>query len=314
MDCSILIATRNRAAALEKTLQAFRSVRVPDGMRVEMIVVDNGSTDGTAAVVSRSTLPAIELRCIREDYPGKSRALNAALAQARGEALLFTDDDVVPAPNWIERMAAPLLENRCDAVAGRILLAAGLWRPWLTPAHARWLAETREPAAENPELVGASMGIRRQVFDRIPGFDIALGPGATGLGEETLLWMRMVELGMRILPVIDAEVVHHPDSGRLDHAGWVAAARQHGQTHAYIWHHWKHLDISNAALVEFWTRLKLLLRTFPRRPGRGAREGCPRWELSYRTRIESLHAFRKLAGTPRKYPPPSERKRSISSP
>lgn len=311
MDCSILIATRNRAAALEKTLQAFRDVRVPDGLSVEMIIVDNGSTDETPEVVSRTSLPSIEILLIQEPLPGKSRALNSAIARARGEVFLFTDDDVVPAPDWLERMARPLLEKRCDAVAGRILLAGGLRRPWFTRWHARWLAETTDPAQENPELVGASMGIRREVFACIPGFDVELGPGATGLGEETLFWMQMVELGMRILPVTDTEVVHHPDISRLNHAGWAAAARQHGRTHAYIGHHWKHTRVSNAAPVEYWTRLKLFLRVLL---AHGGQEGCPEWELSYRTRIEYLNAIRKMAAQARKYPPPAGRKSSTNNP
>jgi glycosyltransferase involved in cell wall biosynthesis len=308
VDCSILIATRNRAAALERTLHAFRHARVPDGLCVEMIVADNGSSDGTAELVAKTAMPRITLRRLLESRQGKSRALNAAIAAARGDALLFTDDDVVPSPDWIERMAAPLLDHRCEAVAGRILLAAELRRPWLTPAHARWLAEVPRPAEVNPELVGASMGVCAGVFRRIPGFDVALGPGATGLGEETLLWMQMCELRMRILPADGAEVVHHPDPARLDHAGWIAAARQQGRTQAYIRHHWKHRDAPDAAMIECLTRIKLRLRSLPRACGLCDRGGCPPWELGYRTRIAFLQAARALDGKPRNYPPPAARK------
>jgi len=310
MDCSILISTRNRAHALAGTLEAFRHVRVPEALKVEMIVVDNGSTDPTADVISRATLPSIEVRGIRELLPGKSRALNTALAQARGRVLLFTDDDVVPAENWIERMSAPLLAGVCDAVAGRIVLADELRRPWLARTHALWLAERLELAATNPELVGASMGIRREVFDRIPGFDLELGPGITGLGEDTLLWMQMVELGMRILPVNDTEVIHHPDRRRLDHASWTVVARQQGLTYAYLWHHWKHLTPANTLAGEYWNRLKLTLRILLERGGRTPDEGCPEWELLYRSRIHTCRACRHLAGKPRKYPSPEDRARA----
>jgi glycosyltransferase involved in cell wall biosynthesis len=221
LDCSILICTRNRAAALENTLRAFASVRVPDGWRVEMIVADNGSTDQTPVVVANASHPSIAIRYLAVPTPGKSRAQNAALSCAMGKVLLFTDDDVEPSDNWLESMAGPLLENRCDAVAGRILLADELRRPWMTPMHARWLADVREPAAEMPELVGASMGIRRAVFERIGHFDEDLGPGVTGFGEETLLWMQMKEAGMRILPVADTHVVHHPDPSRLRRENWL---------------------------------------------------------------------------------------------
>ena len=310
MDCSILIATRNRAHALAGTLEAFRHVNVPDGLNVELIVVDNGSTDPTADIISRATIPAIQVRAIHESLPGKSRALNTALDHTRGRVLLFTDDDVVPAENWLERMSAPLLEGRCDAVAGKVVLADELRRPWLARTHALWLAERLELASSNPELVGASMGIRREVFERIPGFDVELGPGITGLGEDTLLWMQMVEHGMRILPVNDTEVVHHPDHRRLDHASWAAVACQQGLTYAYLWHHWKHLSPTNTLAREYWTRVKLALRILLERGGRTPTEGCPEWELIYRTRIHTCRACRKLAGKPRKYPSPEERART----
>jgi GT2 family glycosyltransferase len=156
------------------------------------------------------------------------------------------------------------------------------------------------------------MGIRRHVFDRIPGFDTDLGPGMTGLGEDTLLWMQMVELGMCILPVADAEVIHYPDMSRFDHSGWADAARRLGRTNAYIWHHWKHLRIPKACIDEYWTRMKLHLRNLVQLRDKSMREGCSGWELSYRIRMESLKAFREMTDHPRKYPSPNERLRSMS--
>jgi glycosyltransferase involved in cell wall biosynthesis len=301
LDCSILICTRNRAVALEKTLRAFASVRVPDGWRVEMIVADNGSTDHTSVVVANASHPAIAIRYLAVPVPGKSRAQNAAVSLAMGEVLLFTDDDIEPSDNWLEAMARPLLENRCDAVAGRILLADELRRPWMTPMHARWLAETREPAAAMPELVGASMGIRRAVFERIALFDEELGPGVTGFGEETLLWMQMKEAGMRILPVADTHVVHHPDPSRLRRESWLSAATGQGRTHAYILHHWKHGSASNSGMNASWMKLKLVVRRLLGTFGGTPAEGCPEWELCYVTRIAFLENFIRESREPRKY-------------
>jgi glycosyltransferase involved in cell wall biosynthesis len=301
LDCSILICTRNRAAALENTLRAFASVRVPDGWRVEMIVADNGSTDQTPVVVANASHPSIAIRYLAVPTPGKSRAQNAALSCAMGGVLLFTDDDVEPSDNWLESMAGPLLENRCDAVAGRILLADELRRPWMTPMHARWLADVREPAAEMPELVGASMGIRRAVFERIGHFDEDLGPGVTGFGEETLLWMQMKEAGMRILPVADTHVVHHPDPSRLRRENWLSAAAGQGRTHAYILHHWKHGSVSHPGVHAIWMRMKLAARRFLRTPRGVSAEGCPEWELCYASRIAFLENFIRESAKPRYY-------------
>lgn len=303
MDCSIIICTRNRASMLEKTLRAFQSVKVPVGWRVEMIVADNGSADHTAEVVKSAHHASIEIRHVYEPRPGKSRAQNAAMAHARGEALLFTDDDVEPAEDWVENMARPLLENRCEAVAGRILLADDLRRPWFTHLHEMWLAEVREPATDSPELVGASMGIHRSVFETIDDFDEELGPGAAGFGEETLVWMQMMEAGLRICPVHDTFVIHRPDPSRLLRCAWLTAAARYGRTNAYLMHHWQHSRVPYPALRVFLLRMKLLLRRLPLRSARLEAEGCPDWEMSYLTRIEGLKRFIEESGRPRNYGP-----------
>jgi glycosyltransferase involved in cell wall biosynthesis len=303
MDCSIIICTRNRALSLEKTLRAFQSVNVPSGWEVEMIVADNGSSDHTAKVIRSATHAAIRIHYIYEARPGKSRAQNAALEQARGEVLLFTDDDVEPADNWLENMARPLLENRFDAAAGRILLADDLRRPWFARLHGIWLAEVREPKVQlrTSGLVGASMGIRRDVFDRIGHFDEELGPGAAGFGEETLVWLQMKEADMRVCPIHDTFLIHRPDLSRLLRSSWLASAKRFGRTQAYLMHHWEHTHEPYPELRAFWTQIKLLLRRLLRRPVRIDGEGCPDWEMSYLVRIEALKQFVKESRRPRNY-------------
>jgi len=301
-DCSIILCTRNRAAMLENTLRAFQSVTVPPGWRVEMLVADNGSVDHTAAVVKSASHASIEIRHVFEPRPGKSRAQNTAMAQACGEVLLFTDDDVEPAANWVENMARPLLERRCEAVAGRILLAEELRRPWFAPMHSIWLAEAREPALDAPPgLVGASMGIHRSVFDQIDNFDEELGPGASGFGEETLIGWQMREAGMRVCPVTDTFIIHHPDPSRLLRANWLATATRFGRTRAYLMHHWEHSRVPCPALHARLVRIKLWLRRLLQHPTRPDAEGCPAWEMSYLARIEGLQRFIDESRRPRNY-------------
>ncbi len=286
---------------LANTLRAFQNVRVPSNWQVELIVADNGSTDRTADVVKAASHPSIEIRHVYEPQPGKSRAQNTAMAQARGDILLFTDDDVEPAENWVENMARPLFENRCEAVAGRVLLADDLRRPWFTPMHELWLAEAGDPVGNSPGLVGASMGIQRSVFDLIDNFDEQLGPGASGFGEETLVGMQMMQAGLRIHRVTDTHVTHHPDPARLLRSNWLAAAKRFGRTRAYLMHHWEHSRMSCPALLASWVQLKLFLRRLPRRTPRPDDEGCPAWEMSYLTRIESLKGFIDESRKPRNY-------------
>ena len=161
MDCSIIICTRGRVERLQKTLRVFAALRVPAGWMVEMIVADNDETGSAEEVVRSTRLDKIDIHYLHHPIPGKSRALNAALAKASGTVLLFTDDDVEPAASWLERMAEPLLERRCAAVAGRIVLAPHLARSWFGVMHRTWLAEVLDPADGKIALVGASMAAQR---------------------------------------------------------------------------------------------------------------------------------------------------------
>jgi glucosyl-dolichyl phosphate glucuronosyltransferase len=301
IHCSIIICTRNRESMLGRTLEAFQRVNVPEGWRVEMIVVDNGSTDATAHVVRAAGFKSMEVRHLHEPRPGKSRAQNAAIRQARGLALLFTDDDIEPAENWLECMASPLLENRCDAVGGRIHLADDLQRPWLGHQHRIWLADIHKPADPAHGLVGASMGIHRSVIDRIGGFDEELGPGASGFGEETLLWLQMIESGMRIEPVLDTHVTHYPDPSRLLRKNCLSAAACFGRTRAYIMHHWEHVSVPFPRVTAFWCACKLGIRRFISPAHSPDAEGCPEWEISYVARIETMKSLVRNSGSPRNY-------------
>jgi|694.fasta_scaffold98748_3 glycosyltransferase involved in cell wall biosynthesis len=302
MECSIIICTRNRASRLAETLGSFANVRIPDGWRVEMIVADNGSSDDTAAIVRNIIIPGIHLRYVFVAEPGKSRAQNAAIAMARGTALLFTDDDVEPAEDWLDLMARPLLQGTCDAVGGRISLAGELRRPWMDFQHLLWLADVPSPASNDFGLVGANMGIHRSVFVKTGLFDVNLGPGASGFGEETLLWRQMLEAGMRIMPVTAAHVVHRPDASRLQRAGWLAAARDFGRTRAYLMHHWEYAELSFPRAIRWWNLIKLHLRNPLRFLSSPDDEGCPSWEMSYLVNISCCEMYLQESVKPRNYP------------
>lgn len=286
---------------LERTLRSFQNIRIPEGLQVELIIVDNGSTDYTPAVVHAFHHSRFETIYCVEPKLGKSKAQNTALAVARGQVLLFTDDDVELAENWIEGMSTPLLEGQCEAVTGKIILAESLRRPWFTPMHKVWLAYIEELPDSLPELVGASMGIRRSVFDTIGGFDENLGPGASGFGEETLLWMQMKEAGMKVLPVRETQVVHYPEASRLLRASWLAAASRFGHTGAYVTHHWSHSREWLPALQLVWVNAKLVLRSLLRRAPNASDEGCAAWEMSYLVRRETLRHFMSESRKPRHY-------------
>jgi glycosyltransferase involved in cell wall biosynthesis len=299
---SIVICTRDRAEFLEQTLKAFGRVEVPAGWDVELLIVDNGSTDGTPAVVQSSRLTNLDIRYVCESKRGQSNARNAGLAKARGSVILFTDDDVAPAPDWLQRMALPLLEGACDAAVGRINLAAHLDRPWMEPQHRLWLAAPERAGDGRLELIGASMGFHRSVLDRVPGFDPELGPGALGFGDDTLFSMQVNHAGFRIREVPEALVVHYPDPARLRRCDWLEAARKRGRTQAYLHHHWLHVKACRLPrLKSIMFKMKLRLRRLLQPQGPLEKEGCALWEISYVGNIEMCKQFLYESGRPRNY-------------
>lgn len=293
VSVSIVICSANRATTLARTLDVFHRISVPFGWEVELIVVDNASTDGTRQVVASFDRPDIVSRYLFEPKRGKGNALNTGIAAARGEILLFTDDDVRPADDWIEKLARPLVSGEAEAVGGKILLAPYLIRPWLSDSYKRWLAWCEEPdPAYSLELIGANMGILRTALRYVPAFDPELGPGAAGLGEDTLLSWQMVKAGLRVRFIPEAVVVHHPDEARLRRSSWLSMARSHGRKDAYILHHWKHEILTVPILRMIWLCLKLKLRRVLQPPVPLHGEGCERWEMSYVGDIEMCRAYR----------------------
>jgi cellulose synthase/poly-beta-1,6-N-acetylglucosamine synthase-like glycosyltransferase len=277
------------------------NVTIPVGWTCEMIVIDNGSTDNTADEVVRLHLPDFKMRYIHEPRKGKGNALNTGFAAAHGEVLLFTDDDVRPNNDWIEQLAKPLFDEEADAVGGRILLAPHLLRPWLTDSQRLWLASYVGWEEERMELIGANMGFRHEILEKVPAMDAELGPGGLGLGEDTLFGWQLREAGLRIKYVPNAVVVHHTETSRLQRFAWLDAARKRGRSQAYLMHHWHHEKVSHPRLNRMWREAKLRLRRILQPPGSPDAEGCPAWEISYVGNIEMCRQFIQERKRPRNY-------------
>jgi glycosyltransferase involved in cell wall biosynthesis len=298
---SIIICTRNRADALRETLEAIGRINLPVDLPTEVIVVDNGSTDHTAEVVRGCRLKRFPVRYVYEGRAGKSSAHNRGMQEARGDIFLFTDDDVRPADNWIEAMCRPIAEGRADLVSGRVSLDAKLERPWMQELH-RSLLCTMDTATLEDAMVGANMAFSRRVLERVPEFDVELGPGALGSAEETLFHLQAKKAGFRTAVGDHQGVVeHHPDASKLTREAFQHAAKFRGRSWAYVAYHWRHQSISLTRL----RFLKHLILLFVARAFR-------RWRWSQRDGIDPIeflglnwvsfyrHLF-KLRGTARKY-------------
>ena len=215
VDVSVLIATRNRAPLLAATLASLAGQRA-QGVAWEAIVVDNGSSDDTAGVL-RSAVGSLPLVSLNEPTPGKNKAMNRALAAARGWLLLFSDDDVLADPDWIAEMAAAAGRWPGDDVfGGEVRLAF----PEGTPA---WLREPFHPAlnfarygAAEPEGPtdrlpnGPNFAVRARALADLR-FSESIGPDGTGsyaMGSETEMLERLRARGCRFIYAPRAAVSH----------------------------------------------------------------------------------------------------------
>jgi hypothetical protein len=175
VDVSVIVCTFNRAASVGRSLAAMECLELPDRCSWELLVVNNASTDDTPAVLAtiagRGILP---LRVITEPEPGLSRARNAGVAAARGELLLFTDDDTIVDPGWL---AAYLAAARRWPQASYF---GGPVAPLFESASPRWINENLEalspmlcrvdisgderPIRQSEQPFGPNMAFRRQGF------------------------------------------------------------------------------------------------------------------------------------------------------
>ena len=246
---SVLIATRDRAPLLAATLEALLQQEAP-GQPVEIVVVDNASTDGTPAVIERARTGGTDLVHIREERPGKSHALNTALTRLRGDLIVLTDDDVLPAPGWLAAYARAFEIRGADFVVGRIL---PMWEAppprWLSPALYGVLAipdggTEGLPIArglnEHIMPLGANMAVRRRVVDRIGGWSPALGKlqGTLRTGEDHDFALRMLMAGFTGWYQPDAWVRHRVPADRLRLAYFSRWFHDNGAVEAQLERHY----------------------------------------------------------------------------
>ena len=311
LSISVIVTTHNRASILRESLDVLGQIKIPTDWQAQLILVDNASTDDTAAVMRSARFSNLKPEYLYEPTKGKSNALNTALRCARGDFILFTDDDVSVSENWVEEIVKAFEQNQVDAVVGKIMLAEEVARPWLSPLQKWWLAAPDYQLDETAELIGANMGIRRSVLERVPGFDPELGPGALGLGEETLFSKQLVEAGFKIKYAPNAVVVHRPGELRLRRGDWLNTARKKGRQAAYVSYHWEHNDIPTPRREWLRNLIKLHLRRMVEPQPSLDSEGVSAWETNYVQYMETCRRFCVERRRPRNYSRRGLEKRSI---
>ncbi|MEU9352224.1 glycosyltransferase [Streptomyces griseoloalbus] len=220
---SVVVATRERAGQLARALDSLLAQEHP---HFEVVVVDNAPVTGeTRELVERKYGERVRYVC--EPVPGLAIAHNRGLAEARGEVIAFTDDDVVADPRWLAELTTPFAADPRLGCATGLILPARLRTPAqvLLESHGGFAKgftpTTYDPGApprDEPLFPftagrfgsGANMAFRTEVLRAVGGFDPATGAGTPARGGDDLYgFVRVLAQGHRLHYTPYALVWHH---------------------------------------------------------------------------------------------------------
>lgn len=234
---SVVVCTRNGERTIEQCLMGLQELDYPD---YEVIVVDDGSTDATAAIAG-----TFDVRLIRTPHAGLSAARNLGIEAADGEIVAFIDDDAYPDPHWLSYLAHVFRGTEVAGVGG----------PNLPPADAGFMAECVASAPGGPmhvlvsdreaeHIPGCNMAFRKSCLETIGGFD----PQFVAAGDDVDLCWRLQERGWKLGFHAAATVWHH----RRPHLrAYLRQQKGYGKAEAMLERKWP--DRYNAAGHVAWS-------------------------------------------------------------
>jgi O-antigen biosynthesis protein len=199
---SVVVCTYNGGRTLDQCLRSLRALDYPD---YEVIVVDDGSTDGTRDVLQ--CFP--DVRAIHQENRGLSTARNVGLQAATGSIVAYTDSDCFADPDWLTHLVYQLEKSGADAVGGPNLtpedgcLAACVGAAPGQPTH---VLESDQVAEHVP---GCNMAFRKEALEAINGFD----PQYRKAGDDVDVCWRLQAAGKWITFAPGAFVWHHRRQG-----------------------------------------------------------------------------------------------------
>jgi len=218
MKLSVIVGTRNRAYTIAGCLDSIATAFAKAApLEAEIVVVDNGSTDDTPAIIKAwaGTCP-FPVQVLSEPIAGLARAQNRALRAAQGDLLAFTDDDCRLSENYINDL---LRHDAADTDlvlrGGRIELGDPTDLPLTIntePTLIRWNRKMNSARHESfcGRINGCNMTMRRALVERLGPFDEDLGPGAPILsGADTDYYYRAYLADATLEYVPDMTVFHH---------------------------------------------------------------------------------------------------------
>ena len=215
--------------AWRSTEECLESLRPTLGVRDQVVVVDNGSTDATARRLTR--YPWIDVVTNEENH-GFAGGCNDGAAIARNDVLVFLNNDTVLAGRWLDPLVTPFDDDpgigatgpRSNFVSGPQVVDGASYARGDTASMRRfaraWAQQHRGQSTETERLVGFCLAVRRDLFEQLGGFDLSYGIGGY---EDDDLCRRIVGAGHRLL-IAHESFVHHDGHQTFDANGldWFA--------------------------------------------------------------------------------------------
>lgn len=207
MRFGIVVPTHNRKETLRQTLT---SLTAQDDAEYEIIVVDDGSSDGTREMIARE-FPRVHY--IAQNHCGPAAARNRGIKESRGEIIAFTDDDCLPPRDWLTRLADGYARYpRVAGVGGHLQAPNVVLENNAFARYERFIAR-RVYAVSECEYLGGfecpaggtnNMSYRREILKRVGGFDESFPHAA---GEDADLKWRVCQTGAQLL-FVPVQVTH----------------------------------------------------------------------------------------------------------
>jgi glycosyltransferase involved in cell wall biosynthesis len=214
---SFIICTRNRSSALRRALDSIvvASQTEPE-TSVEIIVVDNGSTDATMTLASQwAETAALAVRVIYEPRQGLAIARNAGVRDASGDILVFTDDDCQVSPCYIRKLLDHYTKDQEPVIRGGRVERGDPRDLAFTIKTDPMPARLRYDVHPGGFILGCNMAMTREIIERIGTFDERFGAGSPfKAAEETDYFYRAYLAGIPVEYQPDMVVFHY--HGRRD--------------------------------------------------------------------------------------------------
>lgn len=205
MNVSIIIPALNASRTLPSCLQACQAQILPAGVQLEIIVIDDGSTDGTPEIAKDANVQLIQHQTRR----GAAAARNNGLAAAQGEIILFTDADCTPQPDWLMEMIRPFQDTAVHGCKG----IYATQQPELVARFVQIEYEDKYDLLRDQPIIDFidtySAGYRVEVLKAAGGFDESIH-----YVEDQELSFRLAAAGYKLV-FQETAVVYHQHSNSL---------------------------------------------------------------------------------------------------